>query len=268
MGLFAIRNYAAVLLACLFPMRAMFAANSRDSDRKGKNTPKSQAMAIAAILVPLILLTGSRSGMLAATVGLIGGALLYNFHVPLNNWTNTKPASFPIAAATILVGLVYATIYFSRAQAIEGMFAESGRKWTSSLTLFWQYSPYGFRPGSFVQAFQKEEPLALVSGSHLNRLHNDWLETVLTFGVPGVLLMLGSVAFYALRSFILWFRMDAAHSAVALGRMASIIVAILGIASMSDHPLRTPAMTGFAALVLLWFAEAHGELKARAGKPG
>lgn len=57
-GLFAIRNYAAVFLACLFPMRAMFAAKSRDSDRKGKNTPKSQAMAFAAILVPLILVTG------------------------------------------------------------------------------------------------------------------------------------------------------------------------------------------------------------------
>lgn len=148
------------------------------------------------------------------------------------------------------------------------MFAESGRKWTSSLILFWQYSPYGFGPGSFVQAFQKEEPLALVSGSYLNRLHNDWLETVHTFGVPGVLLMLGAVAFYALRCFILWFRMGAAHSAVALGRMASIIVAILGIASMSGHSLRTPAMMGLAALVLLWFAEARSEPKVTADNPG
>jgi len=273
-GLFANRNHAAVFLACLFPMLAVFAARSRDSDRKGKNIPKWLAMAFAAILVPLILVTGSRSGMLAATVGLIGGVLLYNSHVPHNKGPNTKPASFPIAAATILVGLIFATIYFSRAEAIERMFAEPAGAidraefWTSSLTLFWQYFPYGFGPGSFVQAFQKEEPLALLNGAYLNRLHNDWLETALTFGVPGILLMLSALAFYVRRSFILWFRMDGARSAVALGRMASVIFAILGIASMSDYPLRTPAMMGFAALVLIWFTEAGWANKVSAGNPG
>jgi hypothetical protein len=39
--------------------------------------------------------------------------------------------------------------------------------------------------------------------------------------------------------------------------MASIVIAILGIASLSDYPLRTPAMAGFAALVLVWFAHAR-----------
>lgn len=272
-GLFANRNHAAVFLACLFPMLAVFATRSRASDRKGKNTPKWLAMAIAVILVPLVLVTGSRSGMLAATVGLIGGALLYNSHFPHNNAPNTKPASFPIAAATILVGLVFATIYFSRAEAIERMFAEPARTidraefWTSSLTLFWQYFPYGSGPGSFVQAFQKEEPLALLNGTYLNRLHNDWLETALTFGVPGILLMLGAVIFFVRRSFLLWFHMDGARSAVALGRMASVIFAILGIASMSDYPLRTPAMMGFAGLVLIWFTEAGDARKVTVDNP-
>jgi hypothetical protein len=57
-------------------------------------------------------------------------------------------------------------------------------------------------------------------------------------------------------------RMDGARSAVALGRMASIVIAILGIASMSDYPLRTPAMAGFAALVLVWFGHARQVPKA------
>jgi hypothetical protein len=101
----------------------------------------------------------------------------------------------------------------------------------------------------------------LLRGTYLNRLHNDWLETGVTFGVPGVVLMLSAVLYYVWRSFVLWFRMDGARSAVALGRMASIIFAILGIASLSDYPVRTPAVLGFVALVLIWFLEAGRERK-------
>ena len=42
-----------------------------------------------------------------------------------------------------------------------------------------------------------------------------------------------------------------------MGRMASIIIAMLAIASLSDYLLRTPAVAGAAALVLVWFAQAE-----------
>ena len=44
---------------------------------------------------------------------------------------------------------------------------------------------------------------------------------------------------------------------VAVGRVASVVILILGIASLFDYPLRTPAMAGFAGLVLVWFAHAR-----------
>lgn len=266
-GLFANRNHAAVFLACLFPMLALFAAKSQAMHRGTKSTPQLIATAIAIILVPLILVTGSRSGMLAATVGLIGAALLYVSHASPYRVARMAKSAAPIWAAAILVCLVFVTIYFSRAESIERIFAENGRVndradfWASSLQLFWQYFPLGFGPGGFVPTFQNTEPLALLGGAYLNRLHNDWLETALTFGVPGVLLMLTGAAYYLRRSFVLWMRMDGARSAVALGRMASIVIAILGIASLSDYPLRTPAMAGFAALVLVWFADARRKPK-------
>lgn len=267
-GLFANRNHAAVFLACLFPMLALFAAKAEEANR-GRNTRQLIAMAIAIILVPLILVTGSRSGMLTATVGLIGAALLYVSHAPSYRGSTKAKSTTPIWAAAILVCLVLVTVYFSRAEAIERIFAENGAVndradfWTSGLQLFWQYFPLGFGPGGFVPAFQNIEPLAQLNGTYLNRLHNDWLETALTFGVPGILLMLAGAVYYTRRSFVLWMRMDGARSAVALGRMASIVIAILGIASMSDYPLRTPAMAGFAALVLVWFAHARHAPEAR-----
>lgn len=263
-GLFANRNHAAVFLACLFPMLALFAAKAEEANR-GRNTRQLIAMAIAIILVPLILVTGSRSGMLTATVGLIGAALLYVSHAPSYRGSTKAKSATPIWAAAILVCLVVVTVYFSRAEAIERIFAENGAGndradfWTSGLQLFWQYFPLGFGPGGFVPAFQNIEPLALLNGAYLNRLHNDWLETALTFGVPGILLMLAGAGYYLRRSFVLWMRMDGVRSAVALGRMASIVIAILGIASLSDYPLRTPAMAGFSVLVLIWFAHARSQ---------
>lgn len=262
-GLFANRNHAAVFLACIFPILALFAASSPTRIRGNTTFWRLIAIAIAIILVPLILVTGSRSGMLSAFIGLIGGSLLYSSHTDAARDFEESKSLGLILSVTIISALIFATIFFSRAEAIERIFAEPNTAndrldfWTSSLQIFWRYFPYGFGPGGFVPAFQIDEPLNLLGAAYLNRLHNDWLETALTFGLPGILFLLTCTIYYVRRSFFLWMRMDGARSAVALGRMASIVILILATASVSDYPLRTPAMAGFATLVLVWFAHAR-----------
>ena len=259
-GLFANRNHAAVLLACLFPMLALSATKSQVTDALHRKK-RLVAIATVIILVPLILVTGSRSGLLAAIIGLIGGMLVYISHRPSHYYSKTAAKVMAIISASTLLSLVFITIYFSRAEAIDRIFVERGTAntradfWTSSVDLLSQYFPVGFGPGSFVVAFQTNEPIALLSGNYLNRLHNDWLETALTFGVPGLMLSLGAIAYYATRTYKLWLYMDGLCRSVALNRTASIVIAILIIASTSDYPLRTPAMMGFFALVLVWFLE-------------
>lgn len=273
-GLFANRNHAAVFLACQFPILAIFAVIRPINTHRTNKALKPITIAIAAILVPLILITGSRSGLLTAIVALLGGSLLYASVNHPNRETKTKPFLAPLLATALVSCLVVITIFVARAEAIDRIFEDSNDGysrvdyWASSLNLFWHYFPFGSGPGSFVSAFQKNEPVTLLGSLYLNRLHNDWLETGLTFGLTGFLSMLCGVLYYLRRSFLLWFRMDGARSAVSLGRMASIIFAILGIASMSDYPLRTPAMMGFAALVLYWFSVAGSEHKAIADNPG
>ena len=270
-GLFANRNHAAVFLACLFPLLAIFAARSQGTSGDGRNKRQLAATAIAIVLVPLILVTGSRSGMLAAIIGLMGGVLLYGLSGHTQRRSKAGKPLVAVLVVAVVACLVFATVYFSRAEAIERIFAENGTAndradfWTSGVTLFWQYFPFGFGPGSFVPAFQVDEPITLLDGSYLNRLHNDWLEVSLTLGLPGVLLMIGGVLFYFRRTFHLWFRCDGARTSVALGRMASVVISILAIASLSDYPLRTPAMMGFAALVSLWFIGALRERKTGLG---
>ena len=155
------------------------------------------------------------------------------------------------------------TVYFSRAESLERFFIDpelvNGRTefWLAGLPLFWKFFPLGFGPGNFVPVFQVVEPIDMLSSVYLNRLHNDWLETALAFGVPGCIFILAGMVYFLRRSFILWLRMDGRRSSVAMSRMASIVIAILAMASISDYPLRTPAMAGFAALALVWFAHAR-----------
>jgi O-antigen ligase len=192
----------------------------------------------------------------------MGGVVLYISTGKAHLGSKTGRSLVPVLAVAVVTCLVFATIYFSRAEAIERIFAENGTAndradfWTSGVMLFWQYFPFGFGAGSFVPAFQTDEPVGLLSGAYLNRLHNDWLETGITYGALGILLMLSGACYYLWRSFHMWFRSDGARMSVALGRVASVILGIVGVASLSDYPLRTPAMMGFAVLVCLWFVGA------------
>ncbi len=159
-------------------------------------------------------------------VGLMGGVLLYISTGQTHRVSKTGRPPAPILSVAVVACLAFATIYFSRAEALEHIFSENGTAnyradfWASVVTLFWQCFRFGFGPGAFVPAFQVDESITLLDGSCLNRLHNDWLETRLTYGVSGLVLMLCGVCYYFWRTFHLWFRCDGARTPVALGRMA------------------------------------------------
>ena len=75
-GLFSNRNHAAVWLACLFPMLAAYASISTGTVDQ-QRTRQFTALAAGIVLIPLILVTGSRSGMLLTLPTLVAAALLY-----------------------------------------------------------------------------------------------------------------------------------------------------------------------------------------------
>ena len=141
-GLFANRNHAAVFLACLFPMLAIVAERSHGKSGDARNTRQLAATAIAIVLIPLILVTGSRSGMLSAIIGLIGGVMLYVSSGQTQRGSKTGRPPVPVLALAVVACLVFATIYLSRAEAIERIFVENKTAdvradfWTSGMQLF------------------------------------------------------------------------------------------------------------------------------------
>jgi O-antigen ligase len=264
-GLFANRNHAATLLACLFPMLAIFATTAKGTTDQ-QNSRQLLAVGVAIILVPLILVTGSRSGLISAIIGLIGAALLYRRpaagRTVRKGGNPIRVGAIPLLAGLAVLCLGFLTFYFSRAEAIDRLFADASVQdnrsdfWIVSLDLFWKYFPLGSGSGSFVEAYQIAEPAQLLNATYLNRAHNDWLEIAVTFGLPGLLLLAIAIFGYFRQSFIIWRRMDGKRRSVMFARMAGIAMAIVAIASMADYPLRTPTMMCVFAIFTLWFAGA------------
>ncbi len=261
-GLFANRNHAAVFLACLFPILAIFSIRSIFDKNKTNRAQSIIVISLSFVLILLILATGSRSGLLVTFFGLIGSYILYFSSSGIDRQRSINRTFFPIVVVALLACIIFLAIYFSRATAIERVFTDPVGSvnrsdfWNSSLNLFWEYFPFGFGPGAFAAVFQKDEMLVLLNATYLNRLHNDWLETILTFGIPGAVLLITSLTIYIRRAVTLWLHMDDSRAGVATGRVASVVIIILAIASLSDYPLRTPAMMGFMALVVVWFVDA------------
>jgi O-antigen ligase len=263
-GLFANRNHAATLLACLFPMLAVYASTVR-GEADAVRMRQMIVAAIGIVLVPLILVTGSRSGLVGAVIGLGTAALLYRQPTDVRTVRRGKPSSIkvlPVLTSVAVVSLAFLTYFLSRAEAIERLFSKKFDQeertdfLVVSLDLFWKYFPWGSGSGSFVEAYQIVEPNRLLDATYLNRAHNDWFETAVTFGVPGAVILLLVVIACGIRSYRLWRFADGGKRAVVFGRLASVMIALIAIASASDYPLRTPTLMGLFAISGLWLTEA------------
>lgn len=264
-GLFANRNHAAMLLASMIPMLAVYATGLAGTDAQ-QHRRRLIAAVIAIVLVPLILVTGSRSGLILSLVGLAGAAVLYR-QTARTITPSKKPARFGngivlAASGAAILSLGFLTFFFARAEAITRLFARSVSEdnradfWAVSLDLMWKYFPFGSGSGSFVEAFQIAEPSAYLDATYLNHAHNDWIEVAMTWGVPGLLFMALAIWAYGKRSLSVWRRPDARHRPVVFARMASILVLILAMGSFADYPLRTPSMMAFLVIASLWLVEA------------
>ena len=119
--------------------------------------------------------------------------------------------------------------------------------------MIWKYFPFGSGIGSFVEAYQIDEPLNYLTASYVNHAHNDWLETLLVGGLPATLILLLTITLFLLRTINLWRRKDRDRRAIKFARLPSILIVIVALASATDYPLRTPVIMALFAIFCLWF---------------
>jgi O-antigen ligase len=258
-GFFANRNHQALFFAVAFPLLACWAA-SPSGDRAYAQLRNWIALCVGVALVPLLLVTGSRGGLMLGAIGIVAAlAITFRFRrergMPIFNLSLRAGLLLliPIMAGVAAVG---ATIYLARDEAIqrlqEGPTNElRSRNLPLIVELTRDHLPLGTGFGSFDTVFRSHEARATLSEFYLNHAHNDWIEVVLEGGLLPVPLILIFLGWFALRAWRLWVGNQHRDSPM-LGRAGSAIVAIVLVGSALDYPLRTPFVAVLFALGSVW----------------
>lgn len=258
-GLFSNRNHQAFYLACLFPMLAVYASTGVQTVEQGRFRLWI-SIAAGVVLVPLLLVAGSRAGLAAGALGLASIPALYSkprFDRPEKRTVRRFNPNYLYTGIGVFA-LSLLTILLARAQAFERLVAPDQANdlrfsvWGPIFEMAWKYFPFGSGIGSFVEVYQIDEPLNLLTPAYLNRAHNDWLEVWLTAGVPGALLLLSSVLGIAFSSYSAWRRMERQRRSTLFARLGSILLGLAMLASISDYPVRVPSIMSLLVVALLW----------------
>jgi O-antigen ligase len=264
-GLFANRNHAAVFLASMFPLLATF-ASMKTTDASKRDIYQLAAVGVGAVLIILIIITGSRSGLVLGSVGLGGAVLLYRprtaRRTERRGSTELKTGMSAWIGGLGVLSLAALAVSFSRDEALDRMFytssADDNRAdfWTSAYTMIWQHLPFGSGNGTFAHLYQVHMPDQLLKGNYANHVHNDFIELILTNGIPGAIFIAVGLFLFLRQSFRIWRLPQTDSQSVRFARAASISIAILLIASVVDYPLRIPIIMAVFAVLVLWLTAA------------
>jgi O-antigen ligase len=261
-GLFANRNHQAAMIACMFPMLAVFAGAGviEPSRRSMVNWRGWIAMVGGLALVPLLLITGSRAGLVLSLIGIAFVPALLPRASGYSAPRKSVSATYWLWAVSVLViaALVALTVYLSRAEAIDraltrDVFADQRMtSWPTLLAMVGQYMPWGSGIGTFPEVYQIEEPYALLSQAYVNHAHNDWLESALTGGLPAIALMTVALIAYFIAAYQTFWKSDRGSVRTRYSRLGLALIMILGVASLVDYPLRTPMLSVLFVIALFW----------------
>jgi O-antigen ligase len=258
-GLFSNRNHQAIFMSSLFPMLAVYSSTVRSSEPA--NLGLMLAIGAGIVLVPILLITGSRAGLVLGLGGLLSAMLLFSKPGNLASRKSLKQDSYFYYGfavfGVLLVGAL--TIILSRAESVRRLF-ESGQEedrflvWVPITKLVGKYFPVGSGAGSFVEVYQIDEPDELLSELFFNHAHNDWLELILTTGLPGLILLGLAVAVWAQTGIISLRRPLKKSREDSFKRLGAITILILALGSIGDYPLRAPSLACLFVIAALWLA--------------
>lgn len=264
-GFFANRNHQAALIACAFPMLAAWACLRR-KEPKSALARRWLAGLIGAFLIPLIVVTGSRSGVVLAALGLLSALLIFWVsRTARPAVASARNAVVELAPWILGFGFLLMSVLLSRAPAIQRFLSSSvtDDRRIQDLDLFVKmakdFLPLGAGFGTFDPLFRVYEPYEHLRLQYLNHAHNDLMELVITAGVFGPALLIGFVLWWLRRSLDI-LRRERRGEGVELRITGSAIILILLVASIFDYPLRTPIMMVVLAIAATWLdAGTHGQ---------
>jgi O-antigen ligase len=256
-GMLANRNHFALMLACGCALMPAWAFKS--PRLLGWRVALSATFLL--FLMLLILATGSRTGMVMGVVAILIGWATVRGDIRRN--TRSLPRWFvPVAIGALVVviaGLVAISIGADRAVSVNRLMELSPEEdlrrkaLPTILSMIRIYFPVGSGLGGFDPIFRIHEPFDFLNSTYFNRAHDDFLEIAMEAGLPGILLVIGGLIWWAIASVRVW-RAEP-NGRIMRARLGSTIILLTAIASVVDYPARTPMMMAVLTLAACWLSD-------------
>lgn len=254
-GLFSNRNHQAVMLACLIPS-VTFCLTGLSINNVRKYL---YLVSLIFLIIILIMVTGSRSGLAASLVGLLCAFTLHDaYSVNIISEMRQRYRLFylitfvgviAVAGLTIALGRNLAATRLSELNLTDDLRVTD---FPIFLQLAKDHFLLGSGGGTFDPAFRMIEPANAISSTYVNHAHNELIEVAITLGLPGLLMLL---------AFIWWFVASMINVLKAPSRdrdgyamLGGCLIAIMMLASLTDYLLRTPLMGAFFAVACAWLS--------------
>ena len=249
-GFFANANHMATLLLLSLPFIAALVPAARGSHIQRY----SAFVTITAGLALLTLIGVALNGSLAA-YGLVVPVALGSLIILLRRNRRWSPI-LAVAAGVLLVAAIGMIATSDIARGRLGAEAEQSTKTRAdiigpTLEIVREVFPLGTGLGSFRPVFAMHEDPDRVATTYTIHAHNDYAEWVMELGIPGLVLMVLFLAWWAKATIGVW--RDA--QATAFARAASIASAAILAHSLVDFPLRTSAIAACFAFCIALLAD-------------
>lgn len=252
-GLFANKNHQAVFLAWLLMTIAFFATWIEPTSRKAK-AHTATVLGMMLVIFPLILLSGSRAGLLTSfpalliSLWLLSRAPVFQPSAKKQKKAKQTRIVFVSIGIVVLFAGIFSVLALSDRQAALSRLFETDpadeMRWIV-LPLIWKMTSdffvTGIGFGAFAEVFHMYEPVETLTPGYLNQAHLDPLQLVIEGGIPALLLALWGLVWTASRIFGLWFAGNRSARDAAIYLLAAIGVWLA--ASLIDYPIRTPIVS-------------------------
>jgi len=226
--------------------------------------------AVYIIIFLSIIINGSRAGLLCGGIALFVGLIIFNLKPP--EAARHKRASVKKIGSiigSIAIVMFSATLIllffvsdrlpaFSRLIESDPMADLRTEAMPTLFEMIGTYWPVGSGFGTFDKVYFIHERSELLMPSYFNQAHNDWLQILIEGGAQVAILAVAGIAWYIINVFKLFYATskNASHLFFWFGTMA-----ILGIASLVDYPLRTPIFSAVTVWMVAFLFTARYNLE-------
>jgi len=242
-GFFANRNHQGALLAVSLPLLAAVAVASPAQRGPQGALRAVLGFAVAGTLVVGVAAAMSRAGAILAVLGALGAWAVIRQRGGPAMARGLWPTAARIGLAGLASGALFLAFVFTGLadRFGSGVSDDLRRQLTPTVIEAGRaFAPLGSGLGSFKAVYPMFEPIERVSDVFINHAHNDYVETWLECGWPGLALAGAFVLWWAVRALGIVRSGRGSEQAVALA--GALVAGLLLAHSALDYPLRAPAL--------------------------